>query len=66
MNIKTGTEMFGSIVNPKPVEKAHSTSDNAEPSSNLLSKTSPILLLGLGVGLSALLYFAGKKVDENV
>lgn len=59
MNIKTGTEMFGSIVKTKAVDKSPSEAKE-RPSG------SPILLLGLSAGLLVLLYYAGKKVEENV
>lgn len=71
MKISTGHDLIGAIDKFKPamdrIEPSNSTqSSKSEPSFKLLHKSTPVLLLAVGAGLLALLYFAGKKVDDYV
>lgn len=68
--ISTGRNLIGAIEDFKPqndrIAPALSQGNNPEPRFNLLQKSSPVLLLALGAGLFALLYYVGEKVDEHV
>lgn len=59
--VSTGTEMFGSINKPKKIDLEKTDVKNEKKPT-----ASPIIFLGVGVALVTLMYYAGKKVEENV